>query len=189
MCRPRTTPRWDRDRLSCTNSSGSSPASLATAASNVRLKNPRSSRCSGAVKRISPEIAVFAYSIAHPSALVTEIRISHKTGPRPRPSKGNTLHEQSSLPAVLDRAHAHVRGPRDVAPLRELPGRRPARRGGDLLPPARAGLSRVPAGAAARVHPGRGHLQRLRLLLVVLRLVGAARGEVRRPGRVPPRAG
>ena len=37
--------------------------------------------------------------------------------------------------------------------------RRPARPGRDLLPAARAGLHRVPAGAAARVHPGRGHLQ------------------------------
>ena len=42
---------------------------------------------------------------------------------------------------MLDRADAHVRRPRDVATLRELPDRRPARRGGDVLPPARAGLS------------------------------------------------
>ena len=45
----------------------------------------------------------------------------------------------------------------------------------DLLPAARADLHRVPPGAAARLHPGRGHLQPLRVLLLVQRLLGRAR--------------
>ena len=85
---------------------------------------------------------------------------------------------------LCGRAHAHVRRPRDVAAVRELPGRGPARPGRGLLPAPRAGLRAVPARPAPGLHRGRGHLQRLRLLLLVLRLVGAAREGVRR--RAPP---
>ncbi len=65
-----------------------------------------------------------------------------------------------------------------------------ARPGRDLLPAARADLRDVPAGPAAGLHRRGGHLQRLRLLLVVLRLVGRAtpRTFVEDGGR-PARAG
>ena len=51
--------------------------------------------------------------------------------------------------------------------------------GETFYPASRAGVPGVPARAAARVHPGRGHLQRLRVLLVVLRLLGRAREALR----------
>ena len=57
-------------------------------------------------------------------------------------------------------------------PCESYLSRRPARPGGDVLPAARAGLLGVPARAAACLHPGRGHLHRLRLLLVVLATPG-----------------
>ena len=55
------------------------------------------------------------------------------------------------------------------------------------------GLRELPARAARGVrHAGRGHLQRVRVLLVVLRLVGRARAQLRRDGgralRARPRA-
>ena len=67
-----------------------------------------------------------------------------------------------------------------VAAVRELPDRRPARQRRDVLPAARADLRELPAGPAARLHPRRGHLLRLRLLLLLLRLLGGARPAVRR---------
>ena len=44
-CSPRMTPLAERDMLSWTNAAGSIPASRATSASKVRLKNPRRSMC------------------------------------------------------------------------------------------------------------------------------------------------
>ncbi len=84
------------------------------------------------------------------------------------------------VPAVCGRADRDVRRPRHVAAVRELPGGRPARPRRDLLPAARAHLLAVPAGAAPGLHRRRGHLQPLRLLLVVQRLVGGPRRPLRR---------
>ena len=58
----------------------------------------------------------------------------------------------------------------------------------DVLPAACPDLRELPAGPAARVHPAGGHLLRLRVLLLLLRLLGGARPPVRRGGSPHPAA-
>src|SRR5690606_30522275 len=89
-------------------------------------------------------------------------------------------HGAAPVPAVRSGADRDVRGPGDVAAVRDLPERGPAGPAGDVLPAARPGLLVLPAGAAAGVRARGADLLRLRLLLLVLRLVGGARPAVRR---------
>ena len=74
----------------------------------------------------------------------------------------------------------YVRRPRHVAAVRELRARGPARRARIFYPLHVRLCDVMPARAASRVRARRGHLLRLRLLLVVLRLLGRAREAVRR---------
>ena len=95
--------------------------------------------------------------------------------------------ERPEVPSLRQRPDADVRRPRHVTAVRELPRGRPARPGRGFLPPARADLLVVPAGPAAGVPHGRGHLQPLRVLLLLLRLLGGAREAVRAVRRRPAR--
>src|SRR4051812_45614019 len=74
-------------------------------------------------------------------------------------------HRRTVLPVLPGAADDHVRRPRDVAAVRELCPRRPARRDGAVLSPARPRLPALPARAAAGVRGARGDLHRVRLLL------------------------
>src|SRR6266487_19887 len=98
------------------------------------------------------------------------------------------LLEGSPLSLLRVAALAPGRRPRHVAAVRALPARRPARRDGALLPAARARLRPLPARPAPAVRQPPGDLQRVRLLLLVLVLVGGARPPLLRADDRPVRA-
>ena len=86
------------------------------------------------------------------------------------------------VPLLRRAAAPHLRRPRHVAAVRELRAGGARQRDGALLPAARQDLRELPARAARGVRDGRGHLQRIRVLLVLLGLLGRARARVRRHG-------
>ena len=66
-------------------------------------------------------------------------------------TEGGELHVRPAMPSLRGRADPHVRRPRHVAAVRELPRRRPARTDGETFYPLHVRVcDRVPAGAAAR---------------------------------------
>ena len=99
------------------------------------------------------------------------------------PSSRRLRRRRAARVPLLRRAAApHVRRPRHVAAVRELRAGRARQRDGAVLPAAREGLRELPARAARGVRHRRGHLQRVRVLLLVLGLLGRARPRVRGDG-------
>ena len=86
------------------------------------------------------------------------------------------------MPLLRSSAAPHLRRSRHVAAVRELRASRARQRDGAVLPAARQGLRALPARTARGVRVRRGHLHRVRVLLVVLGLVGRARPPLRRDG-------
>ena len=85
-----------------------------------------------------------------------------------------------SLPTLRVAPHQDLRRSGHVTALRELPYRGAARHDGAVLPASCASLFVLPARATPRIHRCSRHLQRLRLLLVLQRLLGGARPPLRR---------
>src|SRR6266498_4867078 len=90
--------------------------------------------------------------------------------------RGRRRRQRAALPLLRRAAAPHFRRPRLLPAVRELPHRRRAQPHGALLPAARARLRALLPGAARAVRRAGGDLHRVRLLLVLLGLLGGARG-------------
>src|SRR5947208_3099960 len=90
------------------------------------------------------------------------------------------VHESATqLPFLRRTLEYFVRRPRYVTAVQLLSGGGAAESDGALLSTACVGLQNLPAGAARAVRDAREHLQRVRVLLLVLRFMARACPQVR----------
>ncbi len=135
------------------------------------VPEPGTAECPGGTQRPSHATRDTTDHSDHPS--------DDRTG---RPSR----HRGPRLSRLWGPARTDLRRPRTGPAVRGLADRGPPARAGGLLPTGRAHLRCLPAGPAPDLHLGRGHLPRIRLLLVVQRQLGRARRAVRRRSGATP---